>query len=368
MTDPMALTGAAEEIRGMYLPITRDGRAALVCNCESCQKERRERDESPVREMVSADLGDTIRHVADCGINLIIPCLPQEIIFQSLLPFDDPLESWDRDPFPELIETAHRRGIQVHPVCCATSGRARKPEFRMVNAEGEEAPYSDPGKPEVRDFCMQCALNMLKRYDIDGISLDGIRYAEMDVTGDCCYCGTCRTNFEKKYGYDPIEVRFSGGDSRLREQSVQNGQYLWNKERQDNVTRLVTDLKAGMRSIRKEATLSAYVWGYPSRLAFQNWTDWLHDDALDWLNPSGYTYPVDDFRRRCKDVQHMVDGRRPFAITLGPHTSHGKLPNVEALLEQIAITREAGAAGYVLFTHSHKRLHDDLPRIAEASI
>ena len=368
MSNLVTVKGGTEKIRGMYFPITREGRAALVCNCGSCQGERKARGEDPIREMVSADLGDTIEHVADCGVNLIIPCLPQEIIFQSLLPFDEPLESWDRDPFPELIESAHRRGIQVHPVCCWIAGQAPKPEFQMVNADGEEVPYSDPGKPEVRDFFMQSALNLLKNYDIDGISLDGIRYAEMELTGDCCYCETCRTNFEEKYGFDPIEVKFSGEDSRLREQSVQTGQYLWNKERQDNVTQLVNDLKAAMRSIRKEATLSAYVWGYASRLAFQNWTDWLHDDALDWLNPSGYTYPVDAFRRRCMDIKHMIAGRRPFAITLGPHTSHGKLPNVEALLEQIAVTQEVGSSGYILFTHSRKRLLDDLPRIAAAQI
>ncbi len=233
----------------------------------------------------------------------------------------------------------------------------------MVNADGKTVDYSDPGKPELRDFYIQSALNLLRKYDFDGISLDGTRYAEMELTGDCCYCDTCREQFRGQYGYDPIEVKHAGEDSLLREQSIATGQYLWNKARQDHVTRLVTDLKAQMRGIRPEATLSAYV----SRLVFQNWTDWLHDDALDWINPSGYTYPVDAFRRRCKDIAQMVDGRRPFAITLGPHTSYGKLPDVEALLEQIAICRDVGSTDYVLFTHSHQQLYDDLPRIAEGA-
>lgn len=368
MRNLVTVEGGTEKIRGMYLPFLREGRVALVCNCGSCQEERKARGEVPIREMQSANTDDTIRHLADCGINLIIPGLPGELVFHNMLPFDEPLESWDKDPLAVLIESAHRRGIEVHPLPGCISGRAHKPEFRMVNGAGDEVPYADPGKPEVRDFYVRSALNLLRDYEIDGISLDGIRYAEMEFAGDCCYCRTCRTTFEKKYGFDPIEVKFSGDDSRRREQSVETGQYVWNKAREDNVTQLVLDLKAGMRGIRKEATLSAYVWGYPSRMAFQNWTDWLHDDALDWLNPSGYTYPVDAFRRRCIDVQHMTDGRRPFAMTLGPHTSHGKLPNVEALLEQIAITQDAGSSGYVLFTHSRKQLLDDLPRIAEAEI
>lgn len=359
--------GGTDNIRGIYLPITHDGRVARVCNCGVCQKERRECGEEPVREMISADLDQTLGYLADCGINLIIASLPREVLFDGLLAMDRPVSSWPRDPVPALVETAHRHGIEVHPVCCWIAGEAPKPQFAMVNADGRTVNYSDPGKPQVREFFMQSALNLLRKYDIDGISLDGTRYAEMELTGDCCYCDTCRSQFKQQYGFDPLEVKHAGVDSRLREQSIATGQYLWNKARQDHVTRLVTELKAEMCRLRPTATLSAYVWGYASRLVFQNWTDWLHDGALDWINPSGYTYPVPDFIRRCKDIASMVNGRRPFAITLGPHTSHGKLPNVEALLKQIAIAKSVGSKDYVLFTHSHQQLIDDLPRLAAAA-
>jgi len=175
MSNLVTVKSGTQNIRGMYLPITRDGQAARVCNCGSCQKERRERGEEPIREMVTADLDRTLGHLADCGINLIIPSLPHEVLFDGLLPMDEPVSSWPRDPAADLVECAHRRGIEVHPVCCWISGKAPKPEFTMVNADGKTTEYSDPGKPALRDFFKQTAINLLRMYDIDGVSLDGIR-------------------------------------------------------------------------------------------------------------------------------------------------------------------------------------------------
>ena len=53
----------------------------------------------------------------------------------------------------------------------------------------------------------------------------------------------------------------------------------------------------------------------------------------------------------------------PFAITFGPHTSHGRVQDVEELIRQMRTAKEFGAKGYVLFTHSRGELHAWLPRI-----
>lgn len=362
--------GGTEKIRGIYTFFTREGRVAQVCNCGACQRERTERGEEPTLPMDSVTMSDRIKYFADNGINLIIPCLPEEVIFQGLLPFDEPLATWERDPLTDLIDVAHRNGIEVHPVYWGPAGKAPKPEWGMVNAEGRAVDRWDPGKPEVREFFVQVAVNLVEKYDVDGLSMDGIRYCEMEMTGDCCYCDTCRADFSAQYGFDPISIALSGKDSiaRKREQSIQPGQYLWNITRQNHITTIVRSVKSAIQSVRSGVKLSAYVWGCASNLVFQNWPDWLDDQALDWINPSGYTYGEEAFKRRCLDTAHLVGGRVPFAMTLGPHTSHGKVRDLDELIYQIRTAQQVGASGVVFFTHSHRELHENLPRLAKVAL
>jgi len=356
------VVGGVGNIRGIYIRLLSNSRVATECACAMCDGQRKARGETPLGvSCPSVSVAARMAELANSGINVVLASLPQEVLHGP------PDASGERllAPLTSLVDEAHRQGIQVYPVCGALGGKLPIPkaEWGMVNADGVRVEYADPGNPEVREFFINSAVRLVKSSGIDGISLDFTRYAEIEHTGDCCYCEGCRARFMKQHGFDPIEVRVDGMVGGVREQSLAAGQHVWNQARRSNVTTYVRDLKAAIRSERKDIGLSAYVWGYASRLVFQDWPAWIAEGSLDWINPSGYTYDMGAFRRRCADVVAMGADRIPFAITLGPHTSHGRLKNVEELLRQLEIARSLGSRHYVLFTHSPAELSGWLPRL-----
>ena len=347
-------------ISGIYLRFSEAGDVAAQCTCAYCRRTRAERGEPETPEGVYRDFGEVARLLQDQGLNTILASLPAEVVSP-----DGPVSDERCDAMARMLDTAHAHGLAVYPVCGWLAGKAARPEFRMVNADGETVEYSDPGKPEVREAFVSLIRTLAEGFDFDGVSLDGTRYAEMELTGDCCYCDTCRGRFRAQYGFDPMEVRFEGRDSRLREQSIQAGQHVWNRFRSENVTQVVRDIRTALREVRPGLQLSAYVWGGASRLVYQDFPQWLDEGLLDWINPSGYIYGDAAFKRRCADIAAQVGGRVPFCVTFGPHTTHGRVQDVDELRRQLAMAREVGPSGTVLFTHSPAELLDWLPRISD---
>jgi uncharacterized lipoprotein YddW (UPF0748 family) len=91
------------------------------------------------------------------------------------------------DPFAFLIEEAHALGMEVH-------GWFNVFKIRGPNAVGPSEPehpsrtlaawcverdgelWVDPGRPEVRTYTVNVALDLIRKYDLDGINFDFIRY------------------------------------------------------------------------------------------------------------------------------------------------------------------------------------------------
>lgn len=113
------------------------------------------------------------------------------------------------DPLGHLVNAAHERHIDVHAWfvngSCGNASQgpilARHPEWELQARKtgGDGARWYDFGKPEVRDFQRDVMLECLKRYDLEGIHFDYIRYSDQAV----CRCAHCEAEFLRKYGYSP---------------------------------------------------------------------------------------------------------------------------------------------------------------------
>jgi uncharacterized lipoprotein YddW (UPF0748 family) len=110
------------------------------------------------------------------------------------------------DPLGYLIEQCHKNGIQVHAwFVNGEYGRSnlshvfsKHPDWRLMPQPGEYAWWYDLGKPEVREFEASVMLEVLKRYDVDGLHFDYIRYPGRFF----CFCEHCTNEFKQLYGYD----------------------------------------------------------------------------------------------------------------------------------------------------------------------
>jgi uncharacterized lipoprotein YddW (UPF0748 family) len=95
------------------------------------------------------------------------------------------------DPLAYAIEEAHKRGMELHAwfnVFAASStvdGAPAKehPEWVCRDGYGDPMPASralSPGLQEVRDYTIEVAMEVVRKYDIDGLHLDYVRWNEYD--------------------------------------------------------------------------------------------------------------------------------------------------------------------------------------------
>ncbi|BAY20548.1 hypothetical protein NIES2100_02900 [Calothrix sp. NIES-2100] len=93
----------------------------------------------------------------------------------------------DYDPLAFAVEEAHKRGIELH--AWFNPYRARHPESKSPMAANHVSKlhpqwvkqygkylWLDPGEPEVQDYTVNVIMDVVKRYDIDGVHLDDYFY------------------------------------------------------------------------------------------------------------------------------------------------------------------------------------------------
>ncbi len=120
------------------------------------------------------------------------------------------------------------------------------------------------------------------------------------------------------------------------------------------MTAEVDEIRRALECARPGASLSSYVWGahtYSSAYqTCQDWKTWIKRGLLDWINPSGYVYSRDEFRKRVRDNVAAVPPAFPMLVTIGVKTSHGELETPDEVEAYIRDSLALGADGVVLFT------------------
>ncbi len=209
------------------------------------------------------------------------------------------------DPLRLLLDEAHseRAGprIQVHAWIVAYNiwNHATRrpvqtnhpyvlhPEWLTRTASGKTwdgANYAfDPGHPGVQEHVFQVGMELVRRYEVDGLHLDYIRYAGPE------------------WGYNARAVeRFNRLN--LREGVPAPRDAAWLQFRRDQVTALVRRLYLHIRSEKPSITLSAATIGFapgitnsvqwPASAAYshvlQDWRAWMEEGILDWNLPMLY--------------------------------------------------------------------------------
>ncbi len=146
------------------------------------------------------------------GFNVYIPCIwhgrgtrypcqlepPERSLAESFAQLD-------LDPLAYLIEQCHAHGIEVHPWFCVNyRGNDWHPDFYE---EGTPERKYCCHRPEFRDFIVNVMLDVVRRYEVDGINLDYIR------TGGLCTGPKCQAEYRAKFGTELLE------DAKLKEEN-----------------------------------------------------------------------------------------------------------------------------------------------------
>jgi uncharacterized lipoprotein YddW (UPF0748 family) len=258
------------------------------------------------------------------------------------------------DPLEFLIEEAHKRGIEVHtwfnpyrahhpsaksPISADHISKT-KPE--LVKEYGKHL-WLDPGEPGVQDHSINVMMDVVKRYDVDGIHMDDYfyPYKENDANGK-----------EMDFPDEPSWKKYQESGGKLSRDD-------W---RRDSVNKFVERLYKTVKAEKPwvKVGISPFgIWrpGNPEGVVgFDQYAElyadaklWLENGWVDYFTPQLY-WAIDSKGQPYKEllkwwVEQNKQGRN---IWPGNYTSKY---SVEEIINQVKATREQkGATGNVHFS------------------
>ena len=266
------------------------------------------------------------------------------------------------DPLEFAVREAHARGLELH--AWFNPYRARNTDARSPLAKSHIARtnpsvvkayagylWMDPAEPLVRERTLRVVLDVVRRYDIDGVHIDDYFYP---------YPENNRRGREIPFPDDRSWQRYRKAGGRLDRAD-------W---RRTNVDALVKALNDGVHRTKPWVRfgISPFgIWqpGYPPQIRGLNAYEKLYADARKWLREGWLDYftpqlywPTTSAGQSYSLLlawwaSENVKGRHLWA---GNFTSRAGAPGASAfsvseLMEQIRVTRtQAGATGNVHFS------------------
>ena len=275
---------------------------------------------------------------------------------QTPSPFYDPLEF--------LIQEAHSRNIEVHAwfnpyrARSGTTSRSGLAQTHVVHRYPQYV-YSygtnlwmDPGAKVLQNFIYNVFMDVVRRYDIDGVHMDDYFYP-YPVSGH---------SFPDSHTYNAY--RASGGHLSVSD---------W---RRDNVNNLVHRIGNGIKSIKpyvKYGISPFGIWksGHPHGVRGLSSVDelyadsqkWFHDGWLDYLSPQlywkidppqqSYTALLDWWLSQNANKRHVYVGNYAAAVV----TKHWPVYEIYRQIQESRLRYSNLSLGNVQFSAKYFKLN-----------
>ncbi len=277
----------------------------------------------------------------------------------------------DFDPLAEVVRDGHAAGLQVHAWMntCYVWGAGRKPSAasHVVNQHPDwlardaknkyvlrtapecEGAFLSPANPAARQHIHDVFLDVARRYDVDGIHFDYVRYP--NASYDYSNAALFWFRVWMRGRLTPTEI--SRADLRARRDRLAYPHLYnaeWQQFRRQQVTDMVGSISTDIKAIKPWMVVSAAVFA-DSRDARttrgQDWKTWLQRGYLDAVLPMAYgaSTPL---------VASQIAGAVAVARASGRYAYAGlgawHIP-AASTVAKIAAARRLGAQGVVLFSY-----------------
>lgn len=260
------------------------------------------------------------------------------------------------DPLALAIREAHRRGMELH--AWFNPFRARHSTARSISPDhvskrradvvrryGDQE-WLDPGEPWAREYSLGVIVDVVRRYDVDGVHLD-----------DYFYPYPIRENNQVTAFPDDASWKRYGAASGLSRAD-------WRRSNVDDfVARLYRGVKAEKRWVK--VGISPFgIWrpGNPPQVRgldaynelFADSRGWLARGWVDYLSPQLY-WPIAPPAQSFPVLLAWWAQQNPRGRHIWPGSNASKVGpqgwSAEEIVEQIRVTRaQRGAGGNVLFS------------------
>lgn len=287
----------------------------------------------------------------------------------------------DFDALAYIVERGHQEGMQVHAWINAMvlGGFSQRPQDprHVVNAHPELITYDTSGRslteligvlpdripsdlpglmleptlPAVRSLIANHAAEIARKYDVDGVHLDYIRYAGRNYG----YNPASREAFRALHGYDPLAFAPPNAARFAAEHGVQlraQLERLWDDYRRDAVTQTVRDVYAAVTREKPWVVVSAAVFANSNdayQYRFQDWTMWLREGLIDLALPMAYSTNRNLVREQIRVASEAARaGGRQVLAGIGAYNIKDDRALFTAILADM---RSLGVAGFSLFSY-----------------
>jgi uncharacterized lipoprotein YddW (UPF0748 family) len=220
-------------------------------------------------------------------------------------------------------------------------------QYARDNADHVEGLYTSPAVPEVKEHLYSIWMDILEKYEVDGMHFDYVRYPAPDYD----YSRPALERFRRWLQPQlPDTVTEYYATLQPDDPLVYTDSFpeAWDRFRREQITALVERVYHGVKKRKPNVVVSAAVFGnsedaYANR--FQNWLGWLRLGILDVACPMAYSPDTEIFREQIS-VALEAGGRDRVWAGIGAW----RIP-VESTLEKIEVARELGTRGLILFSY-----------------
>jgi uncharacterized lipoprotein YddW (UPF0748 family) len=268
------------------------------------------------------------------------------------------------DQIQACVTAAHKHNLRVHiwVVCLKLHWNADADKIKQLKEEnllqedinGKTLKWLCPSNPGNVKILESVIREIVKKYAIDGIHLDYIRYPD----SESCYCSGCRKRFENWLGR-PVE----NWPSSVNKGKLHKIYFHWRRRQINN---LIDKISRVIEETGSTTKLSAAVYpNYPScrESIGQDWVYWIKRGKIDFVCPMDYVSDTNTFKELINKQFELVNNKNRIFPGLGVTTSNSEL-STEELFSQIKYIRQKGGKGFILFDLDKTLEQDVLPLLS----
>jgi uncharacterized lipoprotein YddW (UPF0748 family) len=210
-----------------------------------------------------------------------------------------------------------------------------------------EGLFLSPITPAAADYTVGILQDLVRRYSLDGVHLDYLRYPSQDFD----YSLLALRQFEASIAPSLGAGQRRAIAARARDDVlawVDSYPDAWSDFRRSRLTALMMRIHTAVRAVRRSIVVSAAVHpdardAATSRL--QDWRLWAETGLLDVVCPMAYTTDARQFRAQIEEVVRLTS---PAVVWAG--IGAFRLTPAQAVTN-IGIARASGARGIALFSY-----------------
>lgn len=257
-----------------------------------------------------------------------------------------------RDPLLEMITEAHKENIKVHAWFeygfAASNNQnggvilqkypqwsARDIDKNLLKSSGGFE-WMNGIHPEVQNFMKSLVLEVVNKYDVDGVQGDD-RLPAMPVDG----------------GYDDYTVQLYKDEHGGSAPPTNSKDSYWIDWRANKLSNFFSDLYSAVKAVKPDVVVSSaptvYPWGKINYL--QDWPTWLSNNYCDYVIPQIYNYDINSYQQTLKAqvaaLKSSSDRSRFYAgVLLQSGSTNASNEFVEKMVNE---NRRNGIGGEVFF-------------------